>query len=326
MKKLYRWLGLGFLISIFAFASVVIAAPRISFEAWLADFKKEAVADGIDPNFFDQLYKNIRPDFRILRFDHSQPEHRLTYLEYRNSRANTARISLGRIEFRRNADLLHRIGQHYGVNPCVITALWGMETSYGRYMGDFPVITALTTLAYDNRRGDFFRKELLIALHILSEGHVSLAKFKGEWAGGTGQTQFLPSSWKKYAVDYEGDGHKDIWTSRPDVFASIANYMAINGWKAGEPSSIAVNVPSNLNPDPKIPGPEKTLKEWFALGVQPIHPQSFANENLMASLIQPEGGPGLLILHNFQVIMTYNHSTFYAATIGYLADEICGRS
>src|SRR5204862_3055846 len=133
------------------------------------------------------------------------------------------RIRLGQSEFRKYHDLLTEVGNNFGVDPCFITSFWGMETSYGRYLGTFPVIKALATLAYDKRRSQTFRKELLLALHILQEGHVSPDKFVGEWAGASGQPQFLPSSWRKYAVDYDHDGRKNIWTSYPDAFASIAN-------------------------------------------------------------------------------------------------------
>jgi membrane-bound lytic murein transglycosylase B len=198
-----------------------------------------------------------------------------------------------------------------------------METSYGTYMGNFPVIKALATLAYDSKRKEVFRKELFLALHILNEGHVDLAHFKGEWAGASGQPQFLPSSWVKYAVDYDGDGRKDIWESKADVFASIANYMKHNGWQTGEPWAIQVKLPSTF--DMKLEGKStvKRVSEWTALGVRTEHGEPLPYQNLQASIIQPYGGPTFLAFPNYRMILRYNNSIYYAGAIGYLADSIC---
>ena len=202
---------------------------------------------------------------------------------------------------------------------------WGLETSYGRFMGTFPVIQSLATLAYDQRRGDFFRGQLLHALHILNEGHVDPAKFKGEWAGASGHPQFLPSSWHKYAVDQNGDGHKDIWTNMPDVFASISNYLIQNGWKPNEPWAIAVNVPANAEQytDTKQ---ALTMTQWEKMGLTTLDGRPWpADANLTAVLIKPDGGPSFLAFNNFYVIMKWNHSNYYAGTVGYMAEKICNR-
>jgi membrane-bound lytic murein transglycosylase B len=247
---------------------------------------------------------------------------RLTYLKYRNTRADAYRISLGKKELRKHQSLLRQVAQLYGVSECFIVSLWGLETSYGHYMGNFPVIHSLATLAYDGRRTDFFHKELLIALHILNEGDVQLKDFKGEWAGASGHPQFLPSSWYEYAVDYDRDGHKDIWKSLPDAFASIGNYLYKNGWRRDEPWAIPVTVPAGFDKELLSTDITKPLLQWKQLGVR-AEQGELPDNNYPVSIIQPKGGPTLMIFNNFKVIMKWNHSTYYAGTVGYMAEKIC---
>jgi len=295
-----------------------------AWDQWVAEVKKEALEQGIPASLFDEAFAGIHePSKQIKGFMHSQPEHRLTFLKYRGTRVDNYRIAIGRKEFKKNKAVLEDVAERYGVNPCFIVSFWGLETSYGSYMGSFPVIKALATLAYDSKRKDFFRKELFIALNILKEGHVSLADFKGEWAGASGQPQFLPSSWVKYAVDYDGDGHKDIWKSKPDVFASIANYMTKNGWKKGEPWAIQVKLPAKF--DMKMEGKNiiKPVSEWNSLGVRTESGQPLPYQDLQGSIVQPLGGPTFLAFPNYRMILRYNNSIYYAGAIGYLADKIC---
>lgn len=301
-----------------------VAFANQSWDKWVAGVREEALKQGIPASLFDEAFAGIHePSRQIKGFMHSQPEHRLTFLKYRTTRADNYRIAIGRKEYKKNKEVLEDVGRHYGVNPCFIVSFWGMETSYGTYMGNFPVIKALATLAYDSKRKDYFRKELFLALHILQEGHVSLADFKGEWAGASGQPQFLPSSWVKYAVDYDGDGHKDIWKSKPDVFASIANYMKQNGWQTDEPWAIQVKLPAKF--DMKMEGKaiQKPVSEWNALGVRTESGQTLPHQDLQASIIQPLGGPTFLAFPNYRMILRYNNSIYYAGAIGYMADKIC---
>lgn len=300
------------------------AFAQQSWNSWLNDVKKEALAQGISQETLNSAFAGIHePNRQVKSFSHSQPEHRLTYIKYRNTRVDNYRIAIGRKEYKKNKVILEEIGQRYGVNPCFIVSFWGLETSYGSYMGNFPVIKSLATLAYDSGRKEFFRKELFIALRILNEGHVDLADFKGEWAGASGQPQFLPSSWVKYAVDYDGDGRKDIWRSKPDVFASIANYMRENGWKTGEPWAIQVKLPKKF--DMKLEGKNnmKPVSEWSALGVRTESGQPLPYQDLQGSIVQPLGGPTFLTFPNYKMILRYNNSIYYAGAIGYLADKIC---
>ena len=305
------------LLPMFAFAQ------QQSWGSWLADVRKEAVADGIPVSLLDAALAGLHePSRKVKGLARSQPEHRLTYVTYRNSRVDSYRIAIGRKEYKKNQVILDEVARRYGVDPFFIVSFWGMETSYGSYMGNFPVIQSLATLAYDSNRPAFFRKELFLALHILNDGHVTLARFKGEWAGASGQPQFLPSSWVKYAVDYDGDGRKDIWDSKPDVFASIANYMKINGWKTGEPWAIYVKLPANF--DKKLEGKSivKPVSEWNAMGVRTEKGEPLPDQNLTASIVQPNGGPVFLAYPNYKMILRYNNSIYYAGAIGYLADKI----
>jgi membrane-bound lytic murein transglycosylase B len=301
------------------------AAPS-NWTTWLAAVRTEALDQGISPEVFDAAFSDVHePSRQIKGLAHSQPEHRLSYLKYRNSRVDSYRITIGRKKFKEYHDLLESIGTDYGVDPCFILAFWGLETSYGSYMGTFPVIKSLATLAYDSNRPEFFRRQLFIALSILNEGHVSLAHFKGEWAGASGHPQFLPSSWVEYAVDYDGDGHKDIWDSKPDALASIANYMKKNGWHTGEPWAIFVKLPPHFDESLKGKTIIKPTREWNAMGVRTEDGQPLPHADLMASIIQPDGGPVFLAYPNYKMILKYNNSIYYAGAIGYLADKICLR-
>jgi membrane-bound lytic murein transglycosylase B len=313
---------LAWIITLLFFVTPVMAKP--SWQQWVADLKAEAVEQGIDPDMFDRIFSTIHePDHKVIHYDKTQPEHRLTFLEYQNTRGDKYKIFIGRKEYKKHKEMLSNIGEHYGVDPCVITALWGMESDYGHYMGNFPVIKSLATLAYDSRRGERFRKELLLALQILNQKQISFEKFKGEWAGASGQPQFLPSSWFKYAVDYDHDGLKDIWTNDGDALASIANYLSMNGWKAGEPAAIEVELPENFPSDLTGKKIKKTVSEWNALGVRTLSGDEVPYSDLLASVIVLEGGTAFIIFNNFHVIMTYNYSSYYAGTIVYMGHQIC---
>jgi membrane-bound lytic murein transglycosylase B len=314
--------GITLALLMMLFHPVVFA--KQSWKEWVGDVRKEALAQGISAHVFDAAFAGINePSRQIKGFMHSQPEQRLTFMKYRTTRADNYRIAIGRKQYKRNKEILEAVAKDYGVNPCFIVSFWGMETSYGSYMGNFPVVKALATLAYDSKRQEFFRKELFIALRILNEGHVSLEDFKGEWAGASGQPQFLPSSWMKYAVDYEGTGHRDIWKSKPDVFASIANYMKQNGWRTGEPWAIQVKLPKNF--DMKLEGKKtiKSVSDWNALGVRTEQGVPLPYQELQGSIIQPYGGPTFLAFPNYRMILRYNNSIYYAGAIGYMADKIC---
>lgn len=317
----------GFALS--ATMMVLLSSAACAGESWnqfITTVRQQALDEGISPRVLEQAFADIHePSRKVRGLSRSQPEHRLTYTKYRNTRVGKYRIDIGRKRYQQNKALLEKVGKEFGVDPCFIASFWGMETSYGSYMGNFPVIQSLATLAYDSKRQEFFRKQLLLALHILNDGHVSLSNFKGEWAGASGQPQFLPSSWVQYAVDYDGDGRKDIWESKPDVFASIANYMKQNGWKEGQPWAIHVKLPANFDKNLEGKSIVKPVSEWNAIGVRTTDGAPLPYQNLTASVVQPFGGPVFLAFPNYKMILRYNNSIYYAGAIGYLADNICQR-
>jgi membrane-bound lytic murein transglycosylase B len=310
-----------FLTLSFFIPTVTLAQP--SWNTWIQQLRTEALAQGIQPQLFDQVFAGLTPMQQTLNLEKSQPESRITFAQYRKTRGDAYRIQLGRRQTHQYQALLNNLEQQYGVSPCIIMSLWGMESSYGRYLGNFPVIRTLATLAYNSRRHEFFRNELLIALHILNEGHIDNSHFKGEWAGASGQPQFLPSSWKKFAVDYDGDGHKNIWTSIPDALASIANYLKLNGWQARQPWGVEVSLPSGFDSAQSLGDVKKTVHDWLATGVKIMPNHQSVSPNLMATILTPKGGPSLMIFDNFNVIKQYNNSNFYAGTISYMADTMC---
>jgi len=313
------------ILTFFSLTFFVISSPVLSqshWEQWVENLRKEALSQGISPALFDRVFQHMLPLQQTLFLDRTQPEKRISFKQYLKTRGDSYRIQLGRSQYKRYKPLLNSLEQRYGVNSCIILSLWGMESSYGRYLGTFPVIQTLATLAYDTRRAAFFRNELLIALHILDEGHIDNEHFKGEWAGASGHPQFLPSSWKKYAVDYDGDGYKNIWTDIPDGLASIANYLSLNGWQAREPWALEISLPPSFSLSGNEVSDEKNVGDWLNMGIQ-FSSSSNISSHLPARIFTPAGGPYFMIFHNFDVIKEYNHSNFYAGTVGYMANRMC---
>ena len=309
---------------IWSLTTVNSTASTSSWHQWVAQLRRDAIADGVRAETFDKAFADIKaPNKRVLHFDRTQPERRIDFYKYRNTCADNYRIKVGRREYRKHRALIDEISNKYGVSSCFIMSFWGLETSYGRFMGNFNVVKSLATLAYDDRRAAFFRQQLIYALHILDDGHVRLKDFKGEWAGASGQPQFLPSSWHHFALDYNGDGRKDIWQTHSDVFASIANYLVQHGWRDGEPWAYEVKLPADFNRDVMRLDYKLSVTEWERLGVQFKTKHPHLNRHLQAAVVQPDGGPVLMVFNNFDVIMKWNRSIYYAGTVGYMAEQIC---
>lgn len=313
---------LRLLVLFFLFLSTTVFADA-KWDNYIYALRTEAITKGIRPEIVDEAFQGIKePHQEVLHFDRTQPEKRITYDQYRRSRASRDRIVIGRQEIKKNRELLDKIAAHYHVDPCFIASLWGLETSYGRYMGKFSVIQSLVTLSYENRRAAIFRKELFYALEMLNEGHTTMKELKGEWAGATGQPQFLPSTWHNYAVDFDGDGRKDIWKSKGDIFASIANYLKKLGWQENQPWTMEVNLPANFDRALLTTKTVNTVAQWEAMGVHFAQTEN-VDPQLVASVIQPDGAPAMMVFNNFRVIMKWNHSSYYAGTVGYMSKEIC---
>ncbi len=306
-----------------------VAQPqnRPDWNEFLKGVADEATADGISPATLHAALDGITPIDRVIELDRRQPEGTVTFDEYMESRLPPVLVAEGRGQYDQHLPLLLSVSDTYGVDAHTIVALWGHETRFGRYTGGFDVIPALATLAWDTRRSDFFRKELMIALKILDEGHITNDKMVGSWAGAMGQSQFMPSSFHGYAEDWDRDGRRDIWTTKGDVFASAANYLHSHGWELGESWGGEVFLPAGF--DTSLAGHDATrpLSEWLALGVsfKDDAPDVASDEPTTLALPGGATGPAYLVFSNYRVILRWNRSDYFAMSVVRLADLIAAR-
>lgn len=324
LVKLERLGRVALLVCVLLAVDNQATAQSGSFEAWLAQFRDEAAAEGISAATLDQALDGIEPIAEVIERDRRQPEGRLTFRDYNRRVLSPTRIERGRELMREHREVLERVAAEYGVQARFIVALWGIESSYGSFTGEFPVVGALATLAYEGRRAAFFRKELLQALRIVDQGDVTAAQMMGSWAGAMGQSQFMPSSYLAHAVDYDGDGRRDIWSTHPDIFASIANYLAKAGWNSRYTWGRQVQLPDKLEAVAAGLEVVRPLPEWHALGIRRANGHDLPRVALDASLLQMDDGegPAYLVYNNFRVLMAWNRSTYFALTVGELADLI----
>lgn len=299
-------------------------AAEGDFYAFLAGVRRDAIGHGIRASTVDLAFRNAQFLPHVVELDRKQPERVLTFTQYIAKVVTPQRKEDARRQLAENRVLLDAIWRRYGVEPSIIVALWGLESDFGRLPGNFPTISALATLTYDGRRGAYFRSELIAALRILDQGHIRVEDMTGSWAGAMGQPQFMPSSFLDYAVDYDGDGRRDIWNSRGDVLASIANYIRGLGWRGGQSWGQDVLLPNGFNPGFAGLNAKRPTGEWSRLGVRGIDAGPLAGRDSEASLVMPEGanGPALLVYANFRAIMKWNPSTYFAVSVGYLADSM----
>ena len=299
-----------------------------AFLDWLEALRAEARGKDISDETLDAALGDIAPMMRVIELDRRQPEFTQTFWTYLRQRVNDERIKRGRVLLEKHRDLLYKIHAEYGVPPRYLIAFWGLETNFGDYLGSFRVINALATLAYDQRRAHFFRAELLDALQILEEGHISPDTMTGSWAGAMGQMQFIPSTFTGHAVDYTGDGRKDIWGSLPDAFSSAANFLSNMGWQSGEIWGREVHLPEDFDLMLATMNRKKTLEEWSSLGVRRTDSAALPQADMEGSIVLPQGykGPAFLVYDNFRAIIRWNRSINYAISVGHLADRIAGLS
>jgi membrane-bound lytic murein transglycosylase B len=297
-----------------------------AFQDWLEALRDEARGKGISDATLNAALGDIAPVMRVIELDRRQPEFTQTFWSYLNQRVGDQRIKHGRRLLAKHRDVLNAIHAKYGVPSRYLLAFWGLETNFGDYFGGFRVIDALVTLAYDRRRPRFFRAQLLDALQIIEEGHVSLDAMTGSWAGAMGHMQFMPSTFIGHAVDYTGDGRKDIWGSLPDALASAANYLSDLGWRPGEIWGREVRLPPGFDLMLATMDRKKTLKAWSALGVRRADGKDLPQGNMKGSILLPQGhqGPAFLVYDNFRIILRWNRSINYAICVGHLADRIIG--
>jgi membrane-bound lytic murein transglycosylase B len=324
MKKIGQlFLLLGCLFLLFSPSALAQEVPQ-DFAAWLKLLREDARSAGISEKTLDAALADLEaPEPRVIELDQKQPEKTESLEDYVAARVSEKRIAEGRLMLQDYPTWLGRIERKYKVQRRFIVALWGVESSYGRHTGKHPVIPALVTLAYDTRRGEYFRKELLAALKILDAGHVSLSRMKGSWAGAMGPFQFMPSSYQHYAVDADGDGRIDIWGSVPDALASAANYLAKAGWKNDQTWGRPVKLTQKLDSSQTGLDNRLPLSRWQALGVWRSNGRALPRRNLKASLIIPDGpaGPAYLVYSNFRALRRWNRSNSFAVAVGTLAES-----
>jgi len=300
------------------------AAAESDFNGFLAGVRHDASAHGIRPGTIDIAFRYIQYLPHVIELDRKQPDRTMSFAEYIGKFVTPQRRENARRELAANGTLLDRVRQRFNVQPRFIVSLWCFESDFGNIMGNYSVPASLATLAYEGRRASYFRPELLSALKILDQGHIRADAMLGSWAGAMGQCQFMPSTFLSYAVDFDGDGRRDIWTNRADVLGSIANYLSRLGWRGNEGWGREVAVPGNF--DTRLAGLEtrRPIAEWSRLGVRPVGAAPFTGREPAASLVLPDGlgGTGLLVYDNFRATMRWNKSTKFAAAVGFLADSM----
>jgi lytic murein transglycosylase len=293
-------------------------------EEWLAGFRARALEAGIPAATFDAALRGVEFNPKVVERDRNQNEFTKTIWDYLDTAVSEDRVALGLKAIDRYRDLLERIEAEYGVEKEVIAAVWGLESAYGSYRGDLPVLGSLATLAYEGRREAFFEAELIAALRIVEGGHVE--RFVGSWAGASGHTQFMPSSWEKFAVDFDGDGKRNLWGDDPaDALASTANYLRHWGWTKGQPWGVEVRLPEGFDYDQTTERVVKPVAAWQAMGVRTVFGADLPDHG-PGSILLPGGhrGAAFLIWPNFQVIEKYNTADAYVVAIGSLSDRLGG--
>jgi membrane-bound lytic murein transglycosylase B len=303
-----------------------LACAKVDFADYVTALKHEALTQGYGQAFVDDAFADVNYKPRAVKADKNQPESKLTLDTYLSTRVPQWKTDKAIALYQENEVLLRDIEQKFSVQATFIVALWGNESNFGKITGTFPVISSLTTMAYEGRREAMFKKQLFAALRILAEGHVSKENFKGSWAGAMGQTQFMPTSFLAYAYDYDGDGKKDIWNNKADAFASIANYLKSEGWDNKHTWGRQVVLPDSF--DLSLVGLEsdkkQNLSQWQKLGVRRYDGLDLPAVSIDASLIMPDGENGriYLVYNNFHTLMKWNRSTYFGAAVSYLADKI----
>ena len=299
-----------------------LASSQDSFHSFLNGIRAEARQAGIRQATLDSAFAGVSPNQKVLDRDRNQPEFTMTWARYRTLVITDKRIGDGRQAIAANRGLFKDVEQRYGVGAGVIAGIWGLESSFGAGTGDFPVVDALATLAWEGRRASFFRAELIAALKILDHGDVAPRAMTGSYAGAMGQPQFMPSSYLRYAVDFDGHGRRDIWTSKPDVLGSIANYLAQSGWRPGQTWGQGVTLPAGV--DALGRETKRPLSAWVQAGVRPLSGRWAATSDTLTSLLAPDGAGGetFAVFGNFAAIRRYNPSDFYAIAVGLIGDQV----
>ncbi|MGH1330317.1 MAG: lytic murein transglycosylase [Paracoccaceae bacterium] len=304
----------------------VQSTANAGFNRWIAGFRGRAQAKGISARVLDNAFRGIRYNTDVIAKDRHQSEFTKQIWDYLDSAASPTRVKNGQAALRKHARVFEQVEARYGVDKEVVAAVWGLESAYGERRGEIPIIEALATLAYDGRRGKFFEAQLIAALKIIQSGDVAPRGMKGSWAGAMGHTQFIPTSYLAYAVDFTGDGKRDIWSNDPsDALASTAAYLARFGWKKGQPWGVEVRLPKGFNYQLASRSIVKAPGDWGAMGVRGVDGKPVPNYG-GGSILLPAGSAGaaFMIFSNFAVIEKYNKADAYVIGVGHLSDRLRG--
>nr|WP_211091610.1 lytic murein transglycosylase [Pseudoalteromonas peptidolytica] len=316
----------------------VFANTQAKFDEYLNNLKQEAIDKGYSQQLVDDAFATATFKEKVIKADKTQPEIVETLETYLPKRVPEWKIQRARKLYKEHQSTLEKVAKEYGVQARFIVALWGLESNFGRIQGGYPVISALVTLAFDGRREALYKRQLWAALDILRDGHIDLNNFKGSWAGAMGQTQFMPTSFTSYAVDYNQDGRKDIWTTQEDAFASIANYLKSVGWNDNLTWGRQVKLPEGFDTSYILKRgtkshkewlgewrkSERSLQEWQALGLRRMDGSDLPNVNISAALVMPDDANGRMYLayDNYKALMNWNRSYYFATSVGFLSDRI----
>jgi membrane-bound lytic murein transglycosylase B len=304
------------------------AHAQSDFDGWLAAFRADAAAQGISAATLDAALTGVAPVERALELDRRQPEFLQTFGDYLGRRVTASQVARGQALLQEHAALLDAVEQQYGIPKAVLVAFWGLETHYGSVLGSLNIPASLATLAYDGRRSAFFRSQLLDALRIIDAGHVEAIDMNGSWAGAMGHMQFMPSTFRAYAVDGDGDARIDLWRSLPDAMHSAANYLRRAGWRPNEPVAIEVRLPEGFDWRQARIEHRLPVADWAALGVRTAVGAAPPGVAGRAAIVLPQGwqGPAFMMFDNFDVAMQWNRSVNYALSVAQFAQQLAGGS
>ena len=309
----------------FVFSNIpAFARSSSEYKSFLFNIYQQAVQLGMNASIMRHALNYSLPNKKVIELDHKQPEFVMTWQQYYKKVITAEKIEQGRNKFQELQTFLTALWQSYEVDPSILVGIWGIESFYGKFLGKFNVIDALATLAYEGRRAKFFKIELMNALRILNHRNINPENMMGSYAGAMGQPQFMPSAYLRYAVDFLGNGHPNIWTNEKDVLASIANYLKKNGWHGSEPWGQKILLPNDFNGSYIGHHVSKTLGEWKSMGVKRSDGSDFSRLDIYGSILKPDekNNNGFMIYHNFNVIRRYNPSDYYALAVGLLGDAM----
>ena len=305
-------------------AAPVVARAQDGFGSFLAGVRAEARRAGIRDETLDAAFSGISPNQKVIDADRKQPEFTMTWARYSGFTMSDKRVARGKESYAAGRALFAAVSSRYRVDVAPIAGIWGLESNFGTNTGSYNVIEALATLAWEGRRAAFFRSQLMSALKILDHGDVMPGRMLGSYAGAMGQPQFMPDSYLRYAVDFEGHGRRDIWDSQGDTLGSIANYLAKSGWQYGEPAVQPVQVPAQLDAASVGREVKRPLGEWQRMGVRRDDGTAFGRTDPVGAVVMPDGngGPAFMVFRNFTAIRHYNPSDFYALAVSLLGETV----